>query len=142
MSTELKEARSENIKELIEENKKEDLEGRKDNEGQLLSENEKREIIGLADWLDINLDGLRLEKQIRRLDRMINHSRSTDGKVRMMDCMGRLSLAKVKIVNEVLQVHKLVKRIEKQTEPKKIDHRYNAQPTNIKDFDASRFEER
>ena len=132
--SELEQAEKDNINEL----ENQEL----DDDGLELTNQEKRELENLTHWNDLERQGQSLERNRRILDRKIRKCSSGDQIIKYVECQNRLVQTIVKLAYVVDKFEELWKVLEEKTATKKIDHRYNAQPTNMKDFDASRFEER
>jgi len=77
-----------------------------------------------ATWLDITLDGERLDKAIRRIYRRMSHTKSDDLVCKFGAVLGTLTAKKLEITELVNGLHNLLRKREKQ-ENRHRDMRYN-----------------
>ena len=79
-----------------------------------------------GDWLDITLDGERLDKAIRRIYRRMAKTKSDDLVCKFGAVLGTLTAKKLEISELVNGIHKILRKREKQ-ENRHRDMRYNVQ---------------
>jgi len=77
-----------------------------------------------ATWLDITLDGERLDKAIRRIYRRMSHTKSDELVCKFGAVLGTLTAKKLEISELVNGLHNLLRKREKQ-ENRHRDMRYN-----------------
>jgi len=69
----------------------------------------------IGTWTDIEKDGKRLDKVIRRLDKKARHCTTIDQLIKLSNAIAFVTGKKLEIADKVLRLTDLLKKLEKKT---------------------------